>query len=1210
MKRILRVVVILGLCFAAFAASAQVSFENVTSELGPFHVGESWGAAWGDINNDYYPDIGAGNHRHRQSMWINLGGTGFRDGILQFDRQWTFLSEPGQDTHGVTFTDIDNDGDQDFVGARSSSGGRAQVFLNDQGIGYEQAVQMGITGFVGAGRLGVTYDYNRDGLLDFLYASSSRVHNRVFVNQGNNTFSDVTQASFYASSACGGLNYYQFSAIDNDTSGVPNFEISCMDEGHFPKALYDTSSGSNVFTNITDTLPTSSNTIDTVFGDFDNDGDNDIIAIRGALRGSSASLVSPTQIEAWMTSSSSAGAKSFTFESSDSITIESLDISRDSTPIDQFRIGGADNMITTLPLTLDKNSAFAQGISTNTGKGVYIGYDTATSKWTVRITSTDFEDYYLALSGNGLTEPADFVLASRDEAFKPIYFENTDSGFNRIYNIGVDEVFCNSIAAGDFDNDMDLDIYLACGSGIENIKNRLYLNDGSGSFDEVLAHGAEGIIGAGVEQSAGVAESVIMADYDIDGRLDLFTTNGMLYQPSFIGGPDELFRNTTDNSNNWIELDLIGVADNRDAMGATVTATAGGVDQIREQNNGYHRWSQNHKRIHFGLGSNATANISVRWPDGTVDTYANVTANSLYEVVQGGAMQAIVPSGFVDYPAPVSGQECSSRGQAYLPEEDRGVFLSKDCTTGLWSLRAVSGDSAETVNFSGYILAGQSISSVSPFDMEGADFANLDGRRIDFSLNMSGMGEDGFDFDLGANTTACLLLENEDNIVVGEYHLLAPNKLDLIQMGACAQNPDGSLDVPELTSVSLESDILVIPGSGGNATHLIDLSSLGVSIGDTVSVSQLAANGDLNNNVGIEFFSLDFNNGEYSLAQLETGFDCSGNLEPTLTNLNQTLTVTDIGGGVPGLIISGETTSGVGSSCIDVEFQLTITASSIVTVDPSLAACGAPSYSTSEDAGLYVWKDCGASENWFVRANAGGGGATTYEGEFLAGNPISTVSPYSFEGVDNYQLSMSDTFMSFLMRMARSGEDGLEFALSNQSDLCLSLSDPAQTIFVGAEKVAFNSSVNLDDFSVACITSTPPEPEPLACGEPTSFIPADNAGLFLWKDCGGDDTWQLIGTAGGGSAVTYTGSLSSTSSISLLQLISFEGVDTASLSNSDQQLDFLIRMANKGQDGIQFDVGADGACFNVDLPAGLDVIVGEDNNVLTPPFNIETLDPC
>ena len=151
-------------------------------------------------------------------------------------------------------------------------------------------------------------------------------------------------------------------------------------------------------------------------------------------------------------------------------------------------------------------------------------------------------------------------------------------------------------------NDMDLDLYMVCRNAISNDADRLYLNNGFGVFTrQAGAGGAEGPIGLDV----GLSESVTVADYDVDGRPDLFGTNGLKLVPEFPytdDGPDLLFHNTTTNDNNWVEFDLRGVQSNRDAIGATVTATAGGVTQTRARDGQYHRWSQNDPRLHFGLG--------------------------------------------------------------------------------------------------------------------------------------------------------------------------------------------------------------------------------------------------------------------------------------------------------------------------------------------------------------------------------------------------------------------------------------------------------------------------------------------------------------------------------------------------------------------------------------------------------------------------------
>jgi hypothetical protein len=63
------------------------------------------------------------------------------------------------------------------------------------------------------------------------------------------------------------------------------------------------------------------------------------------------------------------------------------------------------------------------------------------------------------------------------------------------------------------------------------------------------------------------------------------------------------------------------------------------VTQYREQNEGYHRWSQNQRRVHFGLGGNSTVNLKVHWPSGRVDTFGNVASNHIYIVTEAAGIQ-------------------------------------------------------------------------------------------------------------------------------------------------------------------------------------------------------------------------------------------------------------------------------------------------------------------------------------------------------------------------------------------------------------------------------------------------------------------------------------------------------------------------------------------------------------------------------------------
>jgi hypothetical protein len=188
---------------------------------------------------------------------------------------------------------------------------------------------------------------------------------------------------------------------------------------------------------------------------------------------------------------------------------------------------------------------------------------------------------------------------------------------------------------------MDEDLFLACTGGAHNLANRLFRNNGNGTFTEIAnAGGAAGQVGAAVASGAGTSETVVTADYDVDGFLDLLVTNGNNMRPVYVGGPKLLFHNRG-NANHWLQLDLVGTVSNRDAVGARVYVKAGGVTQYREQNGGYHRWSQNFTRLHVGLGGQTRADVTVVWPNGVSRNYYGLYADRVYRVKQDGTFTRV-----------------------------------------------------------------------------------------------------------------------------------------------------------------------------------------------------------------------------------------------------------------------------------------------------------------------------------------------------------------------------------------------------------------------------------------------------------------------------------------------------------------------------------------------------------------------------------------
>ena len=316
--------------------------------------------------------------------------------------------------------------------------------------------------------------------------------------------------------------------------------------------------------------------------------------------------------------------------------------------------------------TLDPNDPDVVGVATPpddlTEAEWYIGYDPATQTWSFdMISGEDRVIAYMQVQSDAPVTDLDVrgLTDFRDKPQQPVLLGNPPGGLvdqTQAAKLLEPEQLkawpCVSGVSGDFDNDMDLDIYLVCRGGVKNLQNVLLENDGNGRFSAIpSAGGAAGIIGMHVHDAAGIGDSVVSLDYDLDGRLDLLVANGLNLRPTGpkTGGPYELFRNIS-TARNWLQLDLFG-CDPRaggtpdcattstalDAIGAKVfVETADNVEQFRAQNGGIHRWSQNHKRLHFGLaGHEEATKVTVNWPDGSTDTYNNVAANHVYRVTRG-----------------------------------------------------------------------------------------------------------------------------------------------------------------------------------------------------------------------------------------------------------------------------------------------------------------------------------------------------------------------------------------------------------------------------------------------------------------------------------------------------------------------------------------------------------------------------------------------
>jgi hypothetical protein len=124
------------------------------------------------------------------------------------------------------------------------------------------------------------------------------------------------------------------------------------------------------------------------------------------------------------------------------------------------------------------------------------------------------------------------------------------------------------------------------------------------------------------------SRGLAIGDLDNDGELEIVIVN--------MGEGPSLLKNVAPHTGN--SLLVRALTSGRDAIGARITLTAGGHEQIDEVRSGGSFISQSDFRVHFGLGKAAAADISVRWPDGKSEKFTGVAAGQIVTIEEGKGM--------------------------------------------------------------------------------------------------------------------------------------------------------------------------------------------------------------------------------------------------------------------------------------------------------------------------------------------------------------------------------------------------------------------------------------------------------------------------------------------------------------------------------------------------------------------------------------------
>ncbi|MBN1478263.1 CRTAC1 family protein [Candidatus Sumerlaeota bacterium] len=174
---------------------------------------------------------------------------------------------------------------------------------------------------------------------------------------------------------------------------------------------------------------------------------------------------------------------------------------------------------------------------------------------------------------------------------------------------------------GDFDNDMDPDVFVAQWNAVLGYEpsNELWLNEGGVYVDRTLEAGLDQAVNSWFCSSA---------DLNGDGFLDIYVVND-----NGFGSRDTLWLNDG-NGNHWLEIVPRGVISNLDGIGLRAWVTAGGVTQVQE----LYSSPSLPLRLHFGLASNEVVDeVVLRWPSGLLESYEDIAADQVFQPWEGGA---------------------------------------------------------------------------------------------------------------------------------------------------------------------------------------------------------------------------------------------------------------------------------------------------------------------------------------------------------------------------------------------------------------------------------------------------------------------------------------------------------------------------------------------------------------------------------------------
>jgi len=493
------------------------------------------------------------------------------------------------------------------------------------------------------------FDYNNNGLLDIFFTNGAEIpsllkrdpsfYNRLFRNNGDGTFTDVTEKAGLA-----GVGYSMgVAAGDYDNDGFVDLYVAGFDRNQ----LFH-NNGDGTFTDVTENAGVSGIvsgqgkpwSVTAGWIDYNNDGLLDLFVVNYLdYSVSTAHSCQTDNIIDYCSPDEYRGTPNILYQNNGDGTF--TDVSRQS-HISEYvgkgmGVAFADYDDDGFTDIFVSNDTFPNFLLHNNGDGTFTdvallaGVAYNENGKTVAGMGTDFRD----IDNDG--KPDIFHAAMYGDTF-PLYRNLGKGQFEDVTDkTGMAAMTTRFTAWGtgifDFGNDGDKDIFAAGSAILDNsmevnhrpypLPNFLYRNLGNMAFKDVSTQ-------AGASFSVPAAHrGAAFGDLNNDGKIDIVVT--------VLNAEPQLLMNRSRNHNHWIILKLVGVADNRDGLGTKVKITTANGVQYNEATTAVGYNSSSDKRVYFGLG-NATVvdRIELAWPTGVKQVLESVAADQILTIVESG----------------------------------------------------------------------------------------------------------------------------------------------------------------------------------------------------------------------------------------------------------------------------------------------------------------------------------------------------------------------------------------------------------------------------------------------------------------------------------------------------------------------------------------------------------------------------------------------